>query len=95
MMKKLLAMVLSLALVLTCVSALAADVLHMATSAGFPPYEYYENDQVVGIDAEIAALIAQLDRRAKLTLSGAEMARRAAEGVFQIAAADQCRCDYE
>ncbi len=33
-------------------------VLIMATNAAFPPYEFYENDQVVGIDAEIAALIA-------------------------------------
>lgn len=32
--------------------------LVMATNAEFPPYEYYENDQVVGIDAEIAAAIA-------------------------------------
>ena len=40
-------------LVLTSVSAMA-DTLTMATNASFPPYEYYEGDQVVGIDAEIA-----------------------------------------
>ncbi len=34
-------------------------VLTMATNAEFPPYEYYENDTVVGIDAEIAAAIAE------------------------------------
>jgi polar amino acid transport system substrate-binding protein len=33
--------------------------LIMATNAEFPPYEYYEGDEVVGIDAEIAAAIAE------------------------------------
>ncbi|MBQ1839335.1 MAG: basic amino acid ABC transporter substrate-binding protein [Ruminococcus sp.] len=31
--------------------------LHMATNAFFEPYEYYENDKIVGIDAEIAEAI--------------------------------------
>ena len=31
--------------------------LIMATNAAFPPYEYYENDQVVGLDADIAKAI--------------------------------------
>lgn len=34
-------------------------VLTMATNAYFPPYEYYEGDQVVGIDAEIAGAVAE------------------------------------
>ena len=34
-------------------------VLTWATNAQFPPYEYYEGDKVVGIDAEIIALIAE------------------------------------
>ena len=34
-------------------------VLTMGTNAAFPPYEYYENDKIVGIDAEIAAAIAE------------------------------------
>ena len=34
-------------------------VLRMATNATFPPYEYYEGDEVVGIDPEIAAAIAE------------------------------------
>lgn len=34
-------------------------VLTMATNAYFPPYEYYEGDKVVGIDAEIAEAIAE------------------------------------
>lgn len=33
-------------------------VLTMATNAEFPPYEYYEGDDIVGIDAEIAKAIA-------------------------------------
>ena len=37
----------------------AGGTLIMATNAEFPPYEYYENNQVVGIDAEIAAAIAE------------------------------------
>lgn len=32
--------------------------LHMATNAQFPPYEYYEEGKIVGIDAEMAAAIA-------------------------------------
>lgn len=34
-------------------------VLTMATNASFPPYEFYEGDTIVGIDAEIAAAIAE------------------------------------
>ncbi|MBQ8398640.1 MAG: transporter substrate-binding domain-containing protein [Clostridia bacterium] len=34
------------------------QVLKMATNAYFPPYEYYEGEKIVGIDAEIAAAIA-------------------------------------
>lgn len=33
--------------------------LIMATNAEFPPYEYYEGEKIVGIDAEVAALIAE------------------------------------
>lgn len=33
-------------------------VLTMATNATFPPYEYYEGNDIVGIDAEIAEAIA-------------------------------------
>ena len=40
------------------------EELHMATNAFFPPYEYYENDTVVGIDPEMAAAIAdELDMK--------------------------------
>lgn len=35
------------------------NVLVMATNAYFPPYEYYDGDDIVGIDAEVAAAIAE------------------------------------
>ena len=40
------------------VTTVTDGVLTMATNASFPPYEYYDGDTVVGIDAEIAGLIA-------------------------------------
>lgn len=66
MKKKLLSVVLMAA----CVFSLAAcgsgdadtgeekETLIMATNAEFPPYEYYEGDEIVGIDVEIAEAIA-------------------------------------
>ena len=33
--------------------------LIMATNAYFPPYEFYEGEEIIGIDAEIAAAIAE------------------------------------
>ena len=60
--------VVSLVLAAVCALSLAAcgskedsekETLVMATNAEFPPYEYYEGDEVVGIDAEIAAAIAE------------------------------------
>lgn len=36
-----------------------AGTLVMATNAEFPPYEFHEGDAIVGIDAEIAAAIAE------------------------------------
>ena len=36
-----------------------AKVLKMGTNAYFQPYEYYEADKIVGIDAEIAEAVAQ------------------------------------
>ncbi len=57
-MKKLIAVLLTLCMLLACTAALA-DTLTMGTNASFPPYEYYENNVIVGIDAEIAAAIAE------------------------------------
>lgn len=68
MKKKLLSMALVAMMVATMFSACGKKaptgmtvndgVLTMATNAYFPPYEYYEGDQVVGIDADIAQAIA-------------------------------------
>lgn len=60
-MKKVLAAVLAGTMMMACgMTAMAdGDVLVMATNAEFPPYEYREGDEIVGIDAEVAALIAE------------------------------------
>ena len=60
-MKKLLAILTAS----VCVFAMAAcgskedNTLVMATNAEFPPYEFYEGEEIVGIDAEFAAAIAE------------------------------------
>ena len=56
----------SIVLVIAMIACFAAcggnggekEKLTMATNAEFPPYEYVEDGKIVGIDAEIAALIA-------------------------------------
>ena len=68
-MKKLIAITLSLLMVMSMFAACGANndsglstaiegKLVMATNAQFPPYEYYEGGEIVGIDAEIAQAIA-------------------------------------
>ena len=57
-MKKILSLVLALCLILSAF-AMAEGTLIMGTNAAFPPYEFFEDDQVIGIDAEIAAAIAE------------------------------------
>ena len=61
-MKKVLSLVLVLALAISLVACGGAEndnVLTMATNAEFPPYEFMEDGKVVGIDAEIGAAIAE------------------------------------
>lgn len=62
-MKKFLALalvfVLTLGLFAGCGAAEKKNELVMATNAAFPPYEYKDGDKIVGIDAEIAAAIAE------------------------------------
>jgi len=54
-----------IALVLVCMFALTgmamAETLKMGTNAAFPPYEFYDDETgaIVGIDAEVAAAIAE------------------------------------
>lgn len=68
-MKKIICMILALCMIFAlcaCGSSSAksglktanAGKLTMGTNAEFPPYEFYENDKVVGIDAEVAGAIA-------------------------------------
>lgn len=47
------------------------ETLTMATNAAFPPYEFYENEVVVGIDAAVAGMIADKLGR-KLVISDME-----------------------
>ena len=73
-MKKLLAIILAAVMAFSMAAAVSADEaeeskaefttvqegkLTMATNAYFPPYEYYEKEEIIGIDAEIAAAIAE------------------------------------
>lgn len=67
-MKKLVSLLLIVAMVATCVLAFtgcdsanneeADNTLTMATNAEFPPFEYIEKGEVVGADADIAKAIA-------------------------------------
>ena len=64
-MKKYVALLLALMMVFALCACAAgndaagdsAKVLVMATNAEFPPYEYYDGDAIVGVDAEIAQAI--------------------------------------
>ena len=69
-MKKVLAMLLASVMVLgmaacskpaetTTTTTETKATLVMGTNAEFPPYEYHEGDAIVGIDAEVAAAIAE------------------------------------
>ncbi len=61
-MKKILALVMALALTVCAIAGCSGkdeNVLVMATNAQFPPYEFYEGDEMVGIDVEIAGKIAE------------------------------------
>jgi len=58
-MKKIIALALICMLAFSAVTM--AETLKMGTNAAFPPYEFYddETDAIVGIDAEVAALICE------------------------------------
>ncbi len=59
-MKKIIALVLSLALIVACFAGCSGKkTLVMGTNAEFPPYEFVDDDgNIVGIDAEIAQAVA-------------------------------------
>ena len=56
-MKKIIALVTAIVMLLGACAL--ADTLTMGTNAAFPPYEFYEEGTIVGIDAEIAAAICE------------------------------------
>ena len=58
-MKKIFAMMLVLAMLLTTAAMAETAVLTMGSSCDFPPYEYYhdETGEIVGIDVEIAQAV--------------------------------------
>lgn len=60
-MKRLLALVLALALIVVCFAGCGSkEKLVMGTNAEFPPYEFVDdNGNIVGIDAEIAKAVAE------------------------------------
>ena len=61
-MKKTVAIIMAVMLMALCFAGCGKSeikTLTMATNAEFPPYEYHEGGEIVGIDAEIAALIAK------------------------------------
>lgn len=69
-MKKVFAKIISVGLILSMAGAMAGctskksmtvkkGTLTMATNAYFPPYEYYQGSEIVGIDAEIAEAVAK------------------------------------
>ena len=63
-MKKVISIALALFMIVLGMSVFAScskknDVLVMATNAAFPPYEYVEANEFVGIDVEIAKAIAE------------------------------------
>lgn len=62
-MKKIISILLLVAIGLTAFAGCAkndnSNKLIMATNATFPPYEYYESEKIVGIDAEIVGKIAE------------------------------------
>lgn len=57
-MKKIIIILVSLFMVTGCVKK-NENQLIMVTEAGFAPYEYYENGEVVGVDVDIAREIAK------------------------------------
>lgn len=59
-MKKIVLVILAVVMIFSVFTACAKkeEKLVMATNAAFPPYEFYEGEEIVGIDAEIAAIIA-------------------------------------
>ncbi len=66
-LKNILAFVLMLVVLLPARANASKEVIDFGTSADFPPYEYYEGDEIVGIDPDILKAIGDyLDVEVKL-----------------------------
>ena len=75
-MKKLMALALALTMAITVMAGCGQTekkVLTMGTNAGFPPFEYKDGTEIVGIDVEIAKEIAK-EMNAELEISDMEFA---------------------
>lgn len=59
MMKKMFALALAMMMALCTLSALAADVVVVATNPEYPPFEYVEGDKTVGYDIDLFDAIAK------------------------------------
>ena len=57
-MKKILLILFSFLLITGCSNKNENEIV-MVTEAGFAPYEYYENNEIIGVDIEIAKEIAK------------------------------------
>ena len=57
-MKKIIILIFGIFLISGCSCSKDENTLVMATEAGFAPYEYYENNEIVGVDVDIAKEIA-------------------------------------
>ena len=58
-MKKILALILAVALLATCALALTScgEKIYVQTNAFFAPFEYYDGTEIVGVDVEIMELV--------------------------------------
>ncbi len=58
-MKKMIAILAAVMMLAVCCASALADTLIMGTNANFPPYEFWEEGVIKGIDAEVAAALAE------------------------------------
>ncbi len=88
---KLTSLLLVVALSAVCFAGCSNDaakddtVITMATSADFPPYEYYENDEIVGIDIEIMNAVCE---KIGMTLEPQDMSFDSVIGAVQTGKTD-------
>ena len=86
---KILALTLAAVMLVMCFAACGEkkddNVIVMATSADFPPYEYYENDEIVGIDIDIMNAVCE---KIGMTLQPQDMSFDSVIGAAQTGKAD-------